>query len=82
MSKAAAKTGAGPMVTVAIEQRDYLQDICRAVESVHRKGLTLDQAQGVIRLERYNKYLMYDRISRDIEAYWRQLEGGRDQNEN
>ncbi|UCD36952.1 MAG: hypothetical protein JSW54_08925 [Fidelibacterota bacterium] len=82
MSKAAAKTGSGPMVTVAIEQRDYLQNICKAVERTRRKKLTLDQAKEVIHLEQYNEYLMYDRIGLDIEAYWLQLEEGRDQNEN
>jgi glyoxylase-like metal-dependent hydrolase (beta-lactamase superfamily II) len=54
------------------EQRDYLRDLHDAVKSARQKNLSLEQAQKVIRLERYREYIYFDRIDRDIEACWKQ----------
>lgn len=61
-------------IDALIEQRDYLNNICKAVVNARQNGLTLDEAKESIRLEQYNEYMMYDRIGLDVEAYWQQLE--------
>lgn len=57
-----------------IEQREYLQDICDEVKNARHRNLSLDQAKEEVRLEKYKKYIYYDRIGLDIEAYWKQIE--------
>ena len=69
-------------IDALIEQRDYLKNLCYAVESAQQRHLTLDQAKKSIQLEQYKTYLMYDRINLDIEAYWKQIEQGGIFNEN
>ena len=51
--------------------------IIDAVESARQKKLTLEQAKKAIQLKQYKTYMMYDRINLDIEAYWIQIENGR-----
>jgi len=61
-------------VEALIEQRDYLKDICNAVNNARHRNLSLGQAKKDIRLEQYKKYINYDRIGLDIEAFWKQTE--------
>lgn len=70
--------GAVENVDALVEQRDYLKNICEAVVTARGKKLTLDQAKKTITLEQYKNYIMYDRISLDVEAYWQQLDKRRD----
>jgi len=69
-------------IDALVEQRDYLKNICDAVESAQQRHLTLDQAKKSIQLEQYKTYMMYDRLDLDIEAYWKQIEQGGILNEN
>jgi rhodanese-related sulfurtransferase len=56
------------------EQRDYLKDICNEVNNARHRNLSLEKAKKEIRLEKYKKYIYYDRIGLDIEACWKQIE--------
>ena len=56
------------------EQHDYLIDLCSAVKNAKQKNLNLEQAKDTIKLEQYSEYMDYDRINRDIEVVWQQIE--------
>ena len=57
-----------------VEQRNYLKDLCNAVQNARKIDMTLEEAKNEIRLEKYKSYTMLDQIEDDIEAYWHQIE--------
>lgn len=55
-------------------QRKYLSDILSAVKSGREAGLTLEQIQEKNSFKQFEKYMMYDRVHRDVESVWNQIE--------
>jgi len=55
------------------DQKEYLVDIKELVLEAKRSGLPLEKVKYIDKLNKYCKYLMYDKIDLDIETCWDQL---------
>lgn len=72
--------GHGPIgdMRMVEKYKIFLQDLCDEVRNAISRGLTIEQAQQEIKLDKYSDYKDYrhqrDRVERIVEACWKMLE--------